>query len=149
MTRNAQSTDKTHNRLSSINDVLREQLDALAHIEATLAEEREALESRDPEELLSAADAKAQALARLGDLENQRKSMSMDLDSPQFRELRAITARCRSLNQENAALLNAQQQHVTRLLGLLRGNRENQPSAYDASGKTTGSASKQLRLTQA
>lgn len=148
MTRAVASKDTTPNRLSSINSVLRAQLDALTHIEAILAEERKALETRNPEELLTSADAKTQALAKLSELENQRKVMSANLDSAEIQALREISTRCRSMNQQNAALLNAQQQHVDRLLGLLRGNSDNRPSSYDASGKTTGNASKQLRLTQ-
>ncbi|MGD8323462.1 MAG: flagellar protein FlgN [Gammaproteobacteria bacterium] len=141
--------DAAPDRLSSINDVLRAQLDALARIEAILADEHEALSTRNPEALLRAADAKTAALASLGDLESQRKTMTADLDSEHLRALQDITARCRSMNRKNAALLNAQQQHVNRLLSLLRGGRtDSTPSSYDASGKTPGNASQQLRLTQ-
>jgi flagellar biosynthesis/type III secretory pathway chaperone len=149
MTREIPSEDKSPHPLTSINSILRAQLDALTHIEEILSAERAALRTRNAEELLITADAKAQALARLSELESQRKLMSADLDTAHIEDLREIAARCRGINQENAALLNAQQHHVDRLLGLLRGNRDNRPTSYDASGKTTGIAAKQLRLTEA
>jgi len=136
------------NRVSSINAVLSAQLDTLAQIEALLTQEREALESRDPQLLLDTADAKSVALARLRELEDQRRSMSIDLDSPKLAKVRKATTRCRVINQENALVLNAQQSHLDRLLGLLRGTRDNRPSSYDASGMTTGKAAQKLRLTQ-
>jgi flagellar biosynthesis/type III secretory pathway chaperone len=134
--------------LTSINAVLQKQLEALTGIEAILGSEREALRNREPEKLLIAANAKAEALARLSELENQRKSISADIDSRQIETLRDLTQRCKSMNLDNAALLNAQQQHVNRLLGLLRGTSDNKPSSYDASGKTSRATAQQLRLTQ-
>ena len=145
MTRN----DTSDNQAASINDVLRAQLDALTRIESILAEEHEALRQRSPEALLSTADAKAAALASLGELESRRKAMSANLDAEHLGQLRVIAARCRNMNRENAALLVTQQQHLNRLLGLLRGSADNRPSSYDASGKASGSAAQQLRLTQA
>lgn len=150
MTRHSTAADNSAEaRISSVNSVLRAQLEALGRIEAILSNERAALESRDPDELLAAADAKSAALTRLGDLENQRKSISEDMHPDQVEKLRQLTARCRDLNQQNAALLNSQQQHVDRLLSLLRGTADSRTESYDASGRTSGKAAKQLKLTQA
>ena len=135
-------------RLTSINEVLQAQLDALNKIEAILGNERHALETRAPEALLEVAEAKTEALGTLSDLEEQRKSMSLELSGDEISQLNELTARCRLMNQENAALLNAQQQHVHRLLGLLRGDRDARPSSYDAKGRTNSGAAAQLRLTE-
>ena len=148
MTRETQPQNAARARLASINEVMRAQLDALTQIESILGNERDALETRAPEALLASAEAKVQALGRLSELEDQRKSMSLALSGEQISQLNELTTRCRLMNQENAALLNAQQQHVNRLLGLLRGNRDTRPSSYDASGKTNSGTSTQLRLTQ-
>lgn len=134
--------------VASMNDVLQAQLTTLAEIEQILGQEHEALIGRDPEALLNAADAKTVLLSRLSELETRRRSLSEHFDAAQLSELQQRSARCRRINQLNAALLNTQQQHVNRLLSLLRGDRNAQPSAYDASGRTTGSTKKQLRLTQ-
>lgn len=133
---------------ASITQVLNQQLTALAEIEAVLEKEHAALESRSSADLLTVADEKNTALLRLGELENQRKSLSLELESDHIKQLREIAARCREMNQHNAALLNAQQAHVDRLLGLLRGSRNANSAAYDASGKKTTQAPRQLKLTQ-
>ena len=148
MTRHMNSPAAGSNSASSITHVLNQQLAALAEIEAVLAKEHAALESRSPDDLLAVADEKNTVLTRLGELESQRKSLSLELESDHIGQLRDIAARCRDMNQRNAALLNAQQSHVDRLLSLLRGSSERRSAAYDASGKTTTQAARQLKLTQ-
>jgi flagellar biosynthesis/type III secretory pathway chaperone len=148
MTREQRHHDAAPAQLRSINEIMKAQLDALTQIEAILGNERHALEDRAPEALLAAAEAKTRALGRLGDLEAQRKSMSTALNEEQLAQLGELTERCKAMNQHNAALLSAQQQHVNRLLGLLRGDRDSRPSSYDATGRTNSGATAQLRLTQ-
>ena len=132
----------------SLNAVLQAQLQSLKHIEEILMQERAALENRDPDSLLSVADAKHRALADLGNLESQRKTLSRDLKAEDVEQLRLVATRCRRMNTQNAALLNMQQRHVNRLLTLLRGGGNDQPPAYDSNGRPTATTSKQLRLTQ-
>lgn len=134
--------------LSSINALLQAQLEALTQIEAILGQEHEALENRSPEALLAAADSKHAALSRLGELENERRTISADIHPNQLEQLREIADRCRALNRANSALLNTQRQHVTRLLSLLRGDQDARPAGYDATGQSTGNPAQQLRLTQ-
>lgn len=149
MSRKDSDMDESMNQLSSINAIMQAQLEALAAIEEILLSEREALRDREPDRLLHTANLKNDALARLDRLEDRRRSMTPDLDDSQPETLRALTQRCRTMNLENAALLNAQQQHVNRLLRLLRGNADQEPASYDASGRTNNAGIAQLRLTQA
>ena len=132
---------------ASLTAVMQAQLKALTRIEDILERERVALEERDADGLLAVAEAKNDALADLGDLERKRKALSASLDDSHLAELRLIAGRCRQMNSRNAALLNTQQQHVSRLLSLLRGGADYRPAGYDASGRAA-SATGQIRLTQ-
>lgn len=104
-----------------LHEIIAEQVNVLADIDAILSTEEEALQTRDPELLLAAAERKSIVLARLKSLENQRQSLSSELSAQHSNALEVSIAKCKAHNAKNASLLAAQQSHVTRLLSLLRG----------------------------
>ena len=119
-----------------INEIISAQVAALSEIDTILTTEEEALRARDPELLLAAAEHKTAVLAELRDLEAQRQALSTELSGKQTDVLKEILNRCKAHNMANASLLNAQQQHVDRLLRLVRGD-VGPATAYGTNGKRT------------
>lgn len=148
----------------ALETVIREALDSARQLEATLADERTALEDRDAEKLNEAGNRKQQDLVRLERLDGQRRHLLTEYGYPEheggvetvlsacpdghplalmWQELAEIAGRCRDTNATNGAIVHLRRRQVARALDVLRGVPDETASVYAAdgsSGRKTGRA---------
>lgn len=108
--------------------LLDQEVEALRLVLATLDEELGALKSRSADGLLTASNAKAEAVARAARLEQQRREYfdaHPERPSPAearlLNELKKLAAECRKQNDANGLLLRGQRRRVEGALNVLRG----------------------------
>jgi flagella synthesis protein FlgN len=120
--------------------LLDEQIEAMQSVLVALETERSALGARDGDALLQAVNAKASAVADAGSLEQRRRTLLERLGiaeraargardfaadagiASRWRQVVALTERCRSLNDANGQMIRGQRRRVDGALRLLRGD---------------------------
>jgi flagella synthesis protein FlgN len=134
-----------HNqRLAQLSELIDRQIEAMRTLHACLQAERQALETRNAEELSQAAAGKSEQLAVIGTLEQQRVRLVPDAAAMElvcasepelggrWQQLLELTASCRDLNEANGTLIRWQRRRVEGTLGLLRG--ASGPAIYGPDG---------------
>jgi flagellar biosynthesis/type III secretory pathway chaperone len=128
--------------LTSLHDLLGQEVEALRAVLATLRDELTALEARAPEALLAASNAKAEAVARAARLEQQRRDyVEANPERPTaaasglLAELKRLAAECRQQNDANGLLIRGQRRRVEGSLNVLRGGSA-APDTYGRDGET-------------
>ena len=130
--------------MNTLSDGLDQQTAAMETLRACLEEEHLALQTRDPEQLLTVAERKKTCLAnaaqislRYQELETMAAANSpatSDQALDQRREqLDTLTRLCRDLNNVNGSLINRQWNRVDKTLQIMCGGTE-RSSVYDPSG---------------
>jgi len=128
-----------------ITRVLERQLDALSRVLECLGEERDALLSRDLNQLAQVTERKNGSLAAVDSLEQQRRELAPSLSvmetlakSPdvarRWEQLLDLTRKCREQNESNGRLIRRQRRRVESTLGLLRGEPAS-PKLYGPDGE--------------
>jgi flagellar biosynthesis/type III secretory pathway chaperone len=141
----------------ALEPVIREALEAARQLESALAEERGALEQRDPGALDETAVHKQEHLARLDALDGRRRRLLAEhgypadqggveallADSPSahpltglWQSLGELAARCRDANAANGAIVHLRQRQIARTLDVLRGVPETTAPVYGADGSS-------------
>lgn len=123
---------------TSLNAILDAQLEALRALKVTLDEEERAVVERDAEALNRVTANKAIQLEQLKTLETERRSATERITGPALAELKHLLGEVRTKNQANASLIQAQSQHLARLLRLLRGGTEARHYGHDGRQLETG-----------
>ncbi len=127
---------------TSLSDELGRQIKAMEDLCACLEDEHQALQSRDPEQLLSVTERKTACLGNAGrisricqELEAHTAIVSGDIVSRQRDQLDTLTRLCRDLNNANGSLIRRQKNRVEKTLQIIRGEPE-RPGIYGPSGNT-------------
>lgn len=108
-------------------------------LEIGLAAERRALETHDAAALGEAAEGKRKRVARLENLERERKaaveSSGEIPEQRQWQRFLAIVGRCNDMNSTNGAIIRLRRQQISAALRVVSGS---VPETYGPSGSETG-----------
>lgn len=115
----------------SLNEILNAQVSALRALKLTLEDEERAIIERDVDGLNRATAKKSEQLSQLKELETLRRHATAVIDGPELAELRQMLGEVRTRNHANGSLIQAQSQHLARLLRLLRGGAETRQYGQD------------------
>jgi flagellar biosynthesis/type III secretory pathway chaperone len=138
--------------IGNLSAVLQEQIRCAEAMLDVLARENQALRDGDMELLGAAGADKARIVGSLEQLEGERRSLATAIgaatrvaaghedarSSPEWQTLLRSVAACKTLNEQNGALLKARSEHVRATLTLLRGA---EPDVYAARGTVQATAS--------
>ncbi len=121
---------------------LDQQITAMESLRTCLEEEHKALNSRDPEHLLSIAERKQACLSGAAqinrqclELESHTSAVPSQAIDKQRDQLDTLTRVCRDLNNVNGTLIKRQKTRVNKALQIMLGEPE-QAHLYDPSGNT-------------
>ena len=124
---------------------LDQQISCMETLRLCLEDEHRALQSRDPERLLSIAELKATYLSEAGRIHRQcneleaREVATTSTSSSQHvrrrEQLDTLTRMCRDLNTVNGSLIRRQRNRVEKTLQIMRGEPE-RAQVYGPSGAT-------------
>lgn len=134
-----------HNELTTgLSDGLDRQIAAMETLRECLEEEHRALQSRDPEQLLSVAERKTACLRDAGrisrlcqELDARDTAQSPVAVRRRREQLDTLTRMCRDLNNVNGSLIRRQKTRVEKTLQIMRGEPE-RSNVYGPSGTTAG-----------
>jgi flagellar biosynthesis/type III secretory pathway chaperone len=138
-----------HNELAiTLSDGLDRQIAVMETLRTCLEEEHRALQSRDPEQLLSVAERKTACLSDAGRISRlcqelevreaaQTPTTSGGAVSRRREQLDTLTRMCHDLNNVNGSLIRRQKTRVEKTLQIMHGEPEHS-NVYGPSGVTAG-----------
>ena len=128
--------------MTPLHILLAEEVEALRAVLATLQTELAALNERAPDALLTASNAKGEAVARAARLEQDRREFLAANPGVQpapvnqlLSELKRLAGECRRQNEANGLLIRGQRRRVEGSLNVLRGG-SSAPDTYGRDGET-------------
>jgi len=139
--------------------LLDRQIKAMEDVFSCLQAEREALESRDVDELMAIAERKNSTLLAADQVDQQRRGLTgssqiagQESQDPEIRErnrkIRQLAESCREINDANGSMIRWQSRRVDNTLRLLRGGR-GEAVVYGPKGMPGQKTNAQTLLTSA
>ena len=133
------------NTLKTIDQILREQIDAATTLVRVLDREAAAIKARDAEALTALAPEKLEGLQRLEALEQSKEQTTSNAasgsasDNKLWEHMLQIVGECSRKNQLNGVMLSLRQEHIQRAMDLIA-NRDTAAMVYAPDGSTQGTA---------